>query len=196
MALENLTFFEASEMCGKTYKCKGDYIINGNDFPKLKKNVNSLSSQSKVDTVIEPPQRRAAAFKANTVKRTYQQVLSNNNNKKRAILRNFDKEEHEENLYFPNGRPFGQSSQSQAWITQHFKDSQTMRNPNTIPQNILKPGISAVSSCSNYNPPTDKINLDSIIRFLRNASQTETNVLREILMPNNFMDLDQSESDF
>ena len=39
MAFENLTFFEANELCRKTYVSKNDFIYNTEDFPNLKKKI-------------------------------------------------------------------------------------------------------------------------------------------------------------
>lgn len=190
MAFENITFFEASELCKRSYIPKGDYVFNGDEFPKLNKRTNISFSQRTLESTIEPSQRRTASFR-NPTKRTYQQVASNNNNKKRMILhKSYNKKDHDENLYAPNGRYNDYPTQS--WISQ--------QTPNSQNAHAHQSSTSAISN-NNYNSNTFKenINLESIIHFIKNAPMQQTEILKEILWNQNqipyFMEA-ELDSDF
>ena len=87
MAFENLTFYEANELCRKSYISKDEFLYNAKDFPTLKKEDNSNLSQKTLDGTIHPTDRRSQAFKNGAIKRSYQHVASTDNNKKESSIR-------------------------------------------------------------------------------------------------------------
>lgn len=182
MAYENLSFFEASEICKKTYISKDDFVINKDDFPELKNKSKVSYSQRTSDLIIEPNNRRTSTFKSNPVKRTFQQVLSNNTNKKRMIHKTYDKKAHEDILFNPNGR---HDNPSQSWI--HNNSSQQSQEQ--------QPSTSATSQLHNAHYTYDNPSLDLVINFIRQATPQQTNLLRQMLLPEqslgSYMDLDQ-----
>ncbi|KAG5892964.1 hypothetical protein JTB14_015010 [Gonioctena quinquepunctata] len=107
MAYENITYFEASELCPKTYTNDVEFVFHPQDFPQLK-------TTQKIDNRITVGQRRLVANIENTnkTKRTYQQAISNTPRKRLNIQpQGYDRESHNSQLLYPNGRPPKQSSQ-------------------------------------------------------------------------------------
>lgn len=180
MAYENLTFYEANEVCRKTYCARDDFIYNSTDFPSIRnKGKNIASSQKSSENLISPNERRTNNFNNNPVKRSYQQVLSTDQNKKRIIQKGYNKKLHDEALFFPNARPLRASQTPQQ--TQPFRH---------IP---ILPTTSASSDSQNSISPM--INLDSVISFIRNASNTNKNICYDVIRTEmgigSYMDLDQ-----
>lgn len=169
MAFENLTFFEASESCKRSYIPRGEFVLNREDFPTVQSKSNINYSQRSSDTTYEPSERRNTSFKNNPTKRTFQQVVSSNPNKKRMIQKSFNKNIHDENLYNPNGRTANISHTS--WISQ--QNSSSLNNITNS-----QPSTSAPSLIPNIQ----NVNLDAIINFLRNAPVEQTNILRSYLL--------------
>lgn len=102
MAFENIPFFDAEKKCPKTYIQREEYIYDPRTFPKLRNTNNKTNNQ---EQVIIPSQRRTAEFNGNKTKRTFQQAVSTENNKRRVIQKGYDKDAHNNELYFPNSRP-------------------------------------------------------------------------------------------
>ena len=111
MATENLTFFDANNLCPKNFTTSRDKKNNINnefnyhttDFPTLQ---NKKAPVEK-DTISISQRSSTATSNNQKTKRSYTQTLMESP-KKRHILQNtqgYDKEAHNSQLYFPNSRP-------------------------------------------------------------------------------------------
>lgn len=109
MAFNNLTFFDAAQLCPVSYKSSQPQINQSHplDFPPLSKNLPSQSNEITVS------QRRVITAEDQRIrsKRTYSQIVSNKNNSKRRYTTDgFDKDAHNDCLDTPNGRDYNNST--------------------------------------------------------------------------------------
>ena len=174
MAFENLTFYEANELCRKTYVSRDEFIYNGEDYPALKKKYISTLDQKNEGTIY-PADRRSQAFKNGAIKRSYQHVASLDNNKKRIIHKGYDRKAHNENLMLPNSRPIKTSHASQPLYSQQSTAQQPSSNETNIP-----PSSSATSN-SYLNSQFSHFDLATVVNYFRYTSDTNKDICRELL---------------
>lgn len=121
MIFENISYYEAATLCPKTNQNmnqnpQNKFILDPRDFPAPK------SKPTTGDNIIQINQRRATTQKYSNQnnKRSYQHVLQNPP-KKRITQQGYDKEAHNQQLYFPNTRP-------EKFIVNQQKQEKTMWN--------------------------------------------------------------------
>lgn len=175
MAFENLTYQDANELCKKTYEVSGEYYFNPSEFPSLKKK-NQNPSQEDISTA----QRRTEHFNGNKIKRSYQQAALNEPAKKRIIQqKGYDKEKHNECLYFPNSRPDPEDLRPLSQFS-NCSDDKIMEEEYSQPltrtnQNSKEPGGATYQSCSySYRQTENSSNIDEFLSKFLNSHDRKT----------------------
>lgn len=167
MALENLTFYEASETCKKSYISNGEFFLNNNNFPELIKKRNGEDIRKKNDNIIKPSERRTQYFQ-NSVKRSFQQVISENSAKKRIVHKGVDKKARDDCLFFPNSR-----SQKQDFSNL----PSTSSNTSSISHNSKTEPGSAIQTFEFHQ--NDE--LHNCINFIMNTSRENKSKIKNLL---------------
>lgn len=184
MSYENLTYLDAEKFCKKKYLNQDDFALNPSEFPPLvplRQPLHNSQSQGQSTNLITPSQRRSFDFSNNT-KRSFQQAVIKTPTKRRIIETGFNRETHNKNLFFPNGRPDKETS-SQPTFSIIPSSSVTSKS---------QPPFSANSSASyafqDSAPYNCNQNLPKVImeNFLTLSHEDQTKIREFIITHHNF----------
>lgn len=160
MAFENLTYHDANNMCKKTYEVRNEYYYNPTEFPAIKKPQSHQNSNA--NETITPTQRRTEYFKTMGSKRSYQQVAMNEPTKKRIIQKGYDRQQHNDCLYFPNSRPLS---------------SQNCQQPSTSLQQHTINVPQLLQRTRNSEEPKGATNIDYQTKITKSGKASDTDAL-------------------
>lgn len=170
IAYENITFYDASNLCPKTY-LPNNLLTNPQDFPELQ----TQQIPNREDNCIIPSQRRTVDFSQRS-RPQFNQVTSIPPTRKRTI-QGYDKVAHNEALMFPNSRN-----------PPTIKNRQPTNSQSSEPplDNSNHHNISIPSSSQSFKPNQPRSAtenaLSNIISILKNSPSSVTKQLMNILI--------------
>lgn len=149
MAFDNMSYFDASQLCKKTYSNDGEFQAHPQDFPDMiNNNVNE-------DNRVMVSQRRTVSNEQNNLiksKRTFAEATSSGASHKKRIVENkvgYDKSKYKDQLLYPNGRQ-GENPQK-TLIFRNDRPNQNMENLQNLPSSALQNLNSETFATEYYN---------------------------------------------
>lgn len=174
MAFENISYFDANNMCKKTYLSENNFTMHPADFPLLSNNrFRSTNTSNGNNNKINVSERRLAESNSRP-KRSFQQVTSEPPKKKFIAQKGFDQRAHNEALFAPNSRlPRTAFSQDQP-------GSSTEGYAVSAASNVLP--YSAQQN--NFDLPYSNNPIEKIYSLYAKMSYEEKNVIQNLILAN------------